>query len=211
MKVEPLFLFFFFLLIRRPPRSTLFPYTTLFRTPPLSGSTFSKSKHRKLLVSLSGKIRQSWHWSPQKLPQEILLQIYPRSHRASTRLPRGSRSGGRLSSSPARRPARGSPRSRDREFYQDGFPGKCSGSRHPLFPYPPPGENLIVVIPPVPFPQRADQRDENLGGHPHPGPAATRIAGSGSSIRTWGTCRGPSLSPGTRDCHPRPPSGSGPP
>src|SRR5256885_10586151 len=26
---------FFFLMIRRPPRSTLFPYTTLFRSPPL--------------------------------------------------------------------------------------------------------------------------------------------------------------------------------
>src|SRR5438034_9276389 len=26
------FLFFFFLIIRRPPRSTLFPYTTLFRS-----------------------------------------------------------------------------------------------------------------------------------------------------------------------------------
>src|SRR2546430_17073007 len=30
-----LFLFFFFLMIRRPPRSTLFPYTTLFRSDPL--------------------------------------------------------------------------------------------------------------------------------------------------------------------------------
>src|SRR6185503_7992062 len=29
-----LFNFFFFLMIRRPPRSTLFPYTTLFRSPP---------------------------------------------------------------------------------------------------------------------------------------------------------------------------------
>src|SRR5438067_3168439 len=28
-----LFFSFFFLLIRRPPRSTLFPYTTLFRSP----------------------------------------------------------------------------------------------------------------------------------------------------------------------------------
>src|SRR5256885_2661674 len=28
----PLRLFFFFLMIRRPPRSTLFPYTTLFRS-----------------------------------------------------------------------------------------------------------------------------------------------------------------------------------
>src|SRR3712207_9006098 len=28
----PTFVFFFFLMIRRPPRSTLFPYTTLFRS-----------------------------------------------------------------------------------------------------------------------------------------------------------------------------------
>src|SRR5574340_1663937 len=33
----PSFLFFFFLMIRRPPRSTLFPYTTLFRSPALRG------------------------------------------------------------------------------------------------------------------------------------------------------------------------------
>src|SRR2546427_7597662 len=30
-------LFFFFLMIRRPPRSTLFPYTTLFRSAGLFG------------------------------------------------------------------------------------------------------------------------------------------------------------------------------
>src|SRR5216684_6940524 len=29
---QPSFLSFFFLMIRRPPRSTLFPYTTLFRS-----------------------------------------------------------------------------------------------------------------------------------------------------------------------------------
>src|SRR2546429_4390579 len=29
-----LYSFFFFLMIRRPPRSTLFPYTTLFRSAP---------------------------------------------------------------------------------------------------------------------------------------------------------------------------------
>src|SRR6266436_6893619 len=28
------YIFFFFLMIRRPPRSTLFPYTTLFRSHP---------------------------------------------------------------------------------------------------------------------------------------------------------------------------------
>src|SRR3989337_3432734 len=30
--LRDVFLFFFFLMIRRPPRSTLFPYTTLFRS-----------------------------------------------------------------------------------------------------------------------------------------------------------------------------------
>src|SRR2546423_7682342 len=32
MKATYTLLFFFFLMIRRPPRSTLFPYTTLFRS-----------------------------------------------------------------------------------------------------------------------------------------------------------------------------------
>src|SRR6266704_4332993 len=32
MNLVFVFLFFFFLMIRRPPRSTLFPYTTLFRS-----------------------------------------------------------------------------------------------------------------------------------------------------------------------------------
>src|SRR5688572_32478004 len=41
---------FFFLMIRRPPRSTLFPYTTLFRsiqvTRPGSGGTGTWTSHR---------------------------------------------------------------------------------------------------------------------------------------------------------------------
>src|SRR2546421_8717151 len=32
LSLSSLYLFFFFLMIRRPPRSTLFPYTTLFRS-----------------------------------------------------------------------------------------------------------------------------------------------------------------------------------
>src|SRR6267154_4240763 len=32
--VKPIPLYFFFIMIRRPPRSTLFPYTTLFRSAP---------------------------------------------------------------------------------------------------------------------------------------------------------------------------------
>src|SRR5215213_11393988 len=38
---------FFFLMIRRPPRSTLFPYTTLFRSP----------WRRPLLAGLAGGLR----------------------------------------------------------------------------------------------------------------------------------------------------------
>src|SRR6266540_7093292 len=35
---QGLYVFFFFLLIRRPPRSTLFPYTTLFRSRRAAGA-----------------------------------------------------------------------------------------------------------------------------------------------------------------------------
>src|SRR2546430_7033883 len=40
--------FFFFLMKRRPPRSTLFPYTTLFRSPDCSGCPCSASAIRIL-------------------------------------------------------------------------------------------------------------------------------------------------------------------
>src|SRR2546422_11568971 len=36
--VTVFFSFFFFLMIRRPPRSTLFPYTTLFRSDDVYGA-----------------------------------------------------------------------------------------------------------------------------------------------------------------------------
>src|SRR5438876_319594 len=36
----PCFFIFFFLMIRRPPRSTLFPYTTLFRSQRLEAKGF---------------------------------------------------------------------------------------------------------------------------------------------------------------------------
>src|SRR6266404_4173079 len=41
-----LFCFFFFLMIRRPPRSTLFPYTTLFR----SGAIGLAVQHREACI-----------------------------------------------------------------------------------------------------------------------------------------------------------------
>src|SRR6266480_6121012 len=38
------FFFFFFLLLRRPPLSTLFPYTTLFRSPRAPRSTRNRPR-----------------------------------------------------------------------------------------------------------------------------------------------------------------------
>src|SRR3712207_9297594 len=40
-----MFIFFFFLMIRRPPRSTLFPYTTLFRSGPVRDSLHQRVIH----------------------------------------------------------------------------------------------------------------------------------------------------------------------
>src|SRR5260370_32972712 len=47
------FLLFFFLMIRRPPRSTLFPYTTLFRSARFIASlNFSSSKRSRSFIEL---------------------------------------------------------------------------------------------------------------------------------------------------------------
>src|SRR5258708_20769132 len=63
--------FFFFLMIRRPPRSTLFPYTTLFRSPPL----------RRHLRRRSADRTRARH--PVRLPPRARLA---RRDRKSTRL-----------------------------------------------------------------------------------------------------------------------------
>src|SRR2546429_1852930 len=56
-------LFFFFLMIRRPPRSTLFPYTTLFRSPafagPGTGTQAVKSANDKIAGLLKQKVARS--------------------------------------------------------------------------------------------------------------------------------------------------------
>src|SRR3712207_9230971 len=46
--------FFFFLMIRRPPRSTLFPYTTLFRScrVEIDGSGEAGNPHRHIVIAL---------------------------------------------------------------------------------------------------------------------------------------------------------------
>src|SRR5438477_6644217 len=46
------FSFFFFLMIRRPPRSTLFPYTTLFRSRPWSVQTNPALPPRSIAIEI---------------------------------------------------------------------------------------------------------------------------------------------------------------
>src|SRR5258708_21318512 len=48
---------FFFLMIRRPPRSTLFPYTTLFRSTEIKGwSLVARGKVRDLYDAGGGRL-----------------------------------------------------------------------------------------------------------------------------------------------------------
>src|SRR5438477_1932963 len=52
--------FFFFLMIRRPPRSTLFPYTTLFRSKwPATLSTVRSTPASPVLIGSSKAVRRS--------------------------------------------------------------------------------------------------------------------------------------------------------
>src|SRR5687768_18247443 len=61
-----MFSLFFFLLIRRPPRSTLFPYTTLFRSRTKSLQYPSKS-HRHWLATLQRLTQGSTLQAPDPL------------------------------------------------------------------------------------------------------------------------------------------------
>src|SRR5258708_36794876 len=70
--------FFFFLMIRRPPRSTLFPYTTLFRSITMEGN-FLPGIARPAAVVLTVR-----HWETGALEDWIAYTV--RVDRKSTRL-----------------------------------------------------------------------------------------------------------------------------
>src|SRR3712207_7103905 len=61
------FLFFFFLMIRRPPRSTLFPYTTLFRSrgPRRQEGRFRPVLRRPRLAALQEGLRDEERREPE--------------------------------------------------------------------------------------------------------------------------------------------------
>src|SRR5437867_9422551 len=66
---------FFFLMIRRPPRSTLFPYTTLFRSHPCrSGRRFRRYAARARKCCRRSEEHTSELQSPYDLVCRLLLE-----------------------------------------------------------------------------------------------------------------------------------------
>src|SRR2546430_12698702 len=77
---------FFFLMIRRPPRSTLFPYTTLFRSEQELARNRSRSstRNRSSAVLAGGASRSEEHTSElqsqSNLVCRLLLEKKKRTH-----------------------------------------------------------------------------------------------------------------------------------
>src|ERR1022692_5145757 len=69
-----LVLFFFFLMIRRPPRSTLFPYTTLFRSKHGGRQAGLRADRSGHLVGLRSEEHTSELQSPCNLVCRLLLE-----------------------------------------------------------------------------------------------------------------------------------------
>src|SRR6266511_5072181 len=63
--------FFFFLMIRRPPRSTLFPYTTLFR----SGSPGSPTSAGRSRTGPGGAARSEEHTSELQSREKLVCRL----------------------------------------------------------------------------------------------------------------------------------------
>src|SRR6266536_5642940 len=74
------FLFFFFLMIRRPPRSTLFPYTTLFRSPPRPGRrtpprSHAAPRHHPAFAAVPAPTRSEEHTSELQSRVDLVCRL----------------------------------------------------------------------------------------------------------------------------------------
>src|SRR2546430_17187513 len=76
-------LFFFFLMIRRPPRSTLFPYTTLFRSPLWFNPAFHlfftgllhMDRHHEVASELPVVLRSEEHTSELQSQSNLVCRL----------------------------------------------------------------------------------------------------------------------------------------
>src|SRR2546422_1572099 len=82
-------LLFFFLMIRRPPRSTLFPYTTLFRsivyttvssTPRVAGSSISPRRRSASSWPLPLVVKLKIRLDEQQRSEEHTSELQSRLH-----------------------------------------------------------------------------------------------------------------------------------
>src|SRR5438552_12817918 len=67
--------FFFFLMIRRPPRSTLFPYTTLFRSRVLERGAELRAVARRRHGALHDTPRSEEHTSELQSPDHLVCRL----------------------------------------------------------------------------------------------------------------------------------------
>src|SRR5258708_14106591 len=86
---DPFFFHFFFLMIRRPPRSTLFPYTTLFRSHALThaagqlmrilfleaGEAELRQHLERLGAGLRARHRSEEHTSELQSPDHLVCRL----------------------------------------------------------------------------------------------------------------------------------------
>src|SRR3989442_13757134 len=94
---DPGSLLFFFLMIRRPPRSTLFPYTTLFRSPQdteiianvvtsphhLSATMVTDRLHR--MTEIFGRLRSEEHTSELQSRPHLVCRLLLEKKKRYTR------------------------------------------------------------------------------------------------------------------------------
>src|SRR5690349_25002705 len=69
------FFFFFFLMIRRPPRSTLFPYTTLFRSRTDGRTCRSAEPRRPVDVASLAVPRSEEHTSELQSRRDLVCRL----------------------------------------------------------------------------------------------------------------------------------------
>src|SRR6266496_6142547 len=67
-----LFFCFFFLMLRRPPRSTLFPYTTLFRSRPYRPAISARFPHQD---QPAGASRSEEHTSELQSRRDLVCRL----------------------------------------------------------------------------------------------------------------------------------------